>query len=89
MYRRVDRNQPSISIANWRKFFIKSSEVDRFCGMGPILTVSEAAALQGLDKHFAFSGSLNSMQQQVANGVTAAIARFCKNILAGLFGSLP
>ena len=57
-----------------------SAEWDR------ILTVSEAAALQGLDKYFVFSGSLNSMQQQVANGVTAAIARFCKNILAGLFG---
>ena len=49
------------------------------------LSVSEAAALQGLDKHFRFYGSLNAMQQMVANGVTAATARFCKSILSRLF----
>lgn len=86
MYRRVDRNRPSISIANWRKFLLSPPKWTDSAEWDRILTVSEAAALQGLDKHFAFSGSLNSMQQQVANGVTAAIARFCKNILAGLFG---
>jgi len=86
MYRRVDRNQPSISIANWRKFLLSPPKWTDSAEWDRILTVSEAAALQGLDKYFVFSGSLNSMQQQVANGVTAAIARFCKNILAGLFG---
>lgn len=85
MYRRLDRNKPAISIANWRKCLLSppkwtdSEEWDR------ILTVSEAAALQGLDKHFKFLGSLSAKQQMVANGVTVAIARFCKNILANLF----
>lgn len=84
MYRRIDRNKPAISIANWRKFLLSppkwtdSDEWDR------ILTVSEAAALQGFDKHFRFLGSVRTMQQQVANGVTAAIASFCKNILGAM-----
>lgn len=85
MYRRLDRNKPAISIANWRKFLLSPPKWTDSADWDRILTVSEAAALQGLDKHFAFLGSLNSMQQMVANGVTSAIAKFCKNILAGLF----
>lgn len=85
MYRRIDRNKPSVSIANWRKFLLSPPKWTNSDTWDRILSVSEAAALQGLDKHFKFLGSLSAKQQMVANGVTAAIARFCKNILANLF----
>lgn len=85
MYRRIDRSKPAISIANWRKFLLSPPRWDDSDEWDRILSVSEAAALQGLDKHFTFLGTLNSMQQMVANGVTAAIAKYCKNIIAGLF----
>lgn len=88
MYRRIDRNKPAVSIANWRKYLLSPPKWDDSDEWNRILTVSEAAALQGLDNHFAFLGPLNAMQQMVANGVTAAMAKFCKNILAGLF-TLP
>lgn len=85
MYRRIDRNQPSISIANWRKFLLSPPKWTNSDEWDRILTVSEAAALQGLDSRFSFLGSLNAMQQMVANGVTAATAKFCKSIIAKLF----
>ena len=87
MYRRIDRNKPSISIANWRKFLLSPPKWTNSDEWDRILTVSEAAALQGLDRHFSFLGSLNAMQQMVANGVTAATAKFCKSIIAKLFDS--
>ena len=46
-----------------------------------ILSVSEAAALMGLNKNFKFYGSLNDKQQQVGNGVTQAIATMIKSLV--------
>ena len=72
-FRRLAWNQPSPTIINWRKSTITHPEENR------ILTVSEAAAIMGLEKDFPIYGSsLNSRQQQVANGVTQAIGKFVK-----------
>ena len=49
-----------------------------------VLNVSEAAALMGLDKGFKFYGSLNGMQQAVANGVTQAMANYVKSMVRSL-----
>lgn len=72
-YRRLAWNEPSPTIANWRKCILIHPSENR------ILTVSEAAALMGLGKDFPiFGDSLDSKQQQVANGVTQAIGKFVK-----------
>lgn len=72
--RRLEWDKSSITLSNFRKSNILHPEEDR------ILTVSEAAAIMGLNKDFKFiSKSLSAMQQMVANGVTQAIGRFVKN----------
>ncbi len=75
IYRRLDENEPSVTIANWRKFNLIHPRENR------ILSVAEAGAIMGLDKNFKFLGSLNDRQQQVGNGVTQAIASFAKSII--------
>lgn len=75
VYRRLDENQPSVTITNWRKVNLTHPTENR------ILSVSEAASLMGLDKNFKFFGSINDRQQQVGNGVTQAIASFAKSII--------
>ena len=72
--RRLEWDKPAITLCNFRKSNILHPEENR------ILTVSEAAAIMGLDKDFHFiSNSLSAMQQMVANGVTQSIAKFVKN----------
>lgn len=72
--RRLDPDKPSISLSNFRKSNILHPSENR------ILSVSEAAAIMGLDKHFRFiCDSLSAKQQMVANGVTQAIGNFVKN----------
>ena len=75
VYRRLDENKPSVTITNWRKVNLTHPTENR------ILSVSEAAAIMGLDKKFRFFGSINDKQQQVGNGVTQAIASFAKSII--------
>ena len=75
VYRRLSLDEPSVTITNWRKVNLMPPVGNR------ILSVSEAAALMGLDKSFKFLGSLNDRQQQVGNGVTQAIASFIKSIV--------
>ena len=75
IYHRLAWDKPSITITNWRKINLTHPEKNR------ILTVSEAAAIMGLDNRFRFFGSLNDKQQQVGNGVTQAIACFAKSII--------
>ncbi len=75
VYRRLDLNAPSVTLTNWRKVNLTHPTENR------ILSVSEAAAIMGLDKSFKFFGSINDKQQQVGNGVTCAIATFCKSII--------
>ena len=73
MYHRLSWDKPAITLANWRKCCISHPEENR------ILNVSEAAALMGLDKSFRIYGnSLDSKQQQVANGVTQHMGQFIK-----------
>ena len=74
-YRRLSYDEPACTILNWRKVNLMPPEGNR------ILSVSEAAALMGLDKTFKVFGSLNDKQQQIGNGVTQAIARFIKDIV--------
>lgn len=72
--RRLDPDKPSISLSNFRKSNILHPSENR------ILSVSEAAAIMGLDKHFRFiCDLLSAKQQMVANGVTQAIGSFVKN----------
>ena len=75
VYRRLSYDEPACTITNWRKVNLMPPEGNR------ILSVSEAAALMGLNKDFRFFGSLNDKQQQVGNGVTQAIASFVKSIV--------
>lgn len=75
VYRRLAADEPSVTITNWRKVNLMPPEGNR------ILSVSEAAAIMGLDKSFKFFGSINDKQQQVGNGVTQAIASFIKSIV--------
>ena len=75
VYRRLSADEPAVTITNWRKVNLMPPEGNR------ILSVSEAAALMGLDKNFKFLGSINDRQQQVGNGVTQAIASFVKSLI--------
>jgi DNA (cytosine-5)-methyltransferase 1 len=81
MYRRLDRNQPSVTICNWRKYLLSPPKYDSSDYWDRILSVAEAAALSGLDKDFCFYGKLSSKQQQVGNGVPYALGKFVKRII--------
>ena len=75
VYRRLNPDEPSVTITNWRKVNLMPPVGNR------ILSVAEAAAIMGLNKAYRFFGSLNDRQQQVGNGVTIAIASFIKRIV--------
>lgn len=66
-YKRLSYDEPSCTIVNWRKCIIAPPVGDR------VLSVAEAAVLQGLDSTFEFVGRVSDMQQQVANGVPIEI----------------
>lgn len=85
MYRRLDRKKPSVAIANWRKYLLSPPKWDNIGDWDRILSVSEAAALQGFNKDFVFHGSMSAKQQQVANGVTYAIGHFLRELVKNLF----
>ena len=85
MYRRLDRNQPSVTICNWRKYLLSPPRYDNSGKWDRILTVAEAAALSGLDESFTFYGKLSSKQQMVGNGVPYAIGNFVKGIIKKAF----
>lgn len=85
MYRRLDRNKPSVTICNWRKAVISPPRFDDSGYWDRILTVAEAAALSGMDSQFEFLGKLSSKQQQVGNGVPVALGNFVKGIVKQLF----
>lgn len=72
-YRRLSMDGLSPTIANWRKCQLLHPIKNR------ILSVSEAAAIMGLDKHFKVLGrTLHSRQQQIANGVSQAVGKLIK-----------
>lgn len=79
IYRRLDENGQAPTITNWRKSNITHPTENR------VLSVAEAAALQGLDKGFRFYGNLNERQQQCGNGVPQSLASLiCKTIKKAL-----
>lgn len=68
-FRRVSLDGHAPTLVNFRKSMILSPVADR------ILSIREAAAIMGLSPYYKFLGTLNEMQQQVANGVTRALGR--------------
>ncbi len=75
VYRRLHPDEPSVALVNWRKINLMPPVGNR------ILSVSEAAAIMGLDKYFKFFGKLNAKQQQVGNSVPQSIAHFIKSLV--------
>lgn len=74
-YYRLDPDQQSPSIVNWRKPPLIHPFYNR------TLSVSEASALSGFDSDFRFYGTLAEKQQQCGNGVPYAIGSFIKNLI--------
>jgi len=86
VYRRLNPNEPSITITNWRKVSMMPPEefLEKDSSGKSIqrqLNCAEAKAIQGLPKNYRFFGSLDSIQQQIGNGVTFALASFAKSII--------
>ena len=75
IYRRLEWDKPSPTIIGWRKSQMLHPEENR------ILSVAEAAALQGMDKDFKVLGRLGSRQQQIANGVPRAVGNWVAHMV--------
>lgn len=73
--RRLAWDEVAPTIENVRKNNTLHPEENR------ILSVSEAASLMGLDKHFKFLGSLADRQQQVCNGVPQSVSIALKSVI--------
>jgi len=68
IYKRLDPDEPSIVIANYRKNMLIHPYEDRG------LSLREAARLQSFPDDFIFKGTLGSMQQQIGNAVPPLLA---------------
>lgn len=69
IYKRLERDKPSITITNVRKTLLLHPMFNR------ILSVRECARLFSLPDTFKFFGSLGSKQQQLANAVPVKLAK--------------
>lgn len=69
LYKRLHPDEPSITIANFRKSMLIHPYEDRG------LSVREAARLQSFPDDFVFYGPKGSQQQQIANAVPPLLAR--------------
>ncbi|RLG44651.1 MAG: hypothetical protein DRN92_07645 [Thermoproteota archaeon] len=78
IYRRLDPRKPSITVTHPRKAVIIHPFKDR------IITVREAARLQGFPDAFKFIGPLNAMQQMVADAVPPKLAEAIAKAIAGV-----
>lgn len=69
IYKRLDPDQPSVVIANYRKSMLIHPYEDRG------LSLREAARLQSFPDHFRFEGPLSYKQQQIGNAVPPLLAK--------------
>ncbi len=69
IYKRLDWDQPSVTIGNYRKNMLIHPSENRG------LSVREAARLQSFPDGFKFSGSIGFQQQQVGNAVPPLLAK--------------
>jgi DNA (cytosine-5)-methyltransferase 1 len=69
IYKRLDENQPSITVSNFRKSMFIHPTQNRG------ISVREAARLQSFPDWYEFIGPINSQQQQVADAVPPLMAR--------------
>lgn len=69
IYKRLEWDKPSITIANPRKSNITHPSENR------ILSVRECARLFGVADDFVFKGRLSAMQQQICNSVPVKLSR--------------
>lgn len=69
IYRRLHPERPSVVIGNFRKNMLIHPKEDRG------LSIREAARIQSVPDHYAFSGSIGFQQQQVGNMVPPPLAR--------------
>ena len=69
LYKRLDENQPSITMSNYRKSMIIHPRENR------LLSVREAARIQSFPDNYIFKGGISSMQQQVGDAVPPLLAK--------------
>lgn len=69
IYRRLNPNEPSCTIANYRKSMLIHPFADRG------LSLREAARLQSFPDTYVFCGKIGDMQQQVGNAVPPLLAK--------------
>ncbi|MGV3589875.1 MAG: DNA cytosine methyltransferase [Adhaeribacter sp.] len=69
IYKRLDPNQPSVVISNYRKNML----IHPYQNRG--LSIREAARLQSFPDNFIFKGPLMYMQQQIGNAVPPLLAK--------------
>jgi len=69
IYKRLEADKPSVTIANYRKSMLIHPHEDRG------LSLREAARLQSFPDDFIFEGSLSFQQQQVGNAVPPLLAK--------------
>jgi len=69
IYKRLEENQPTVTIANYRKSMLIHPIEDRG------LSLREAARLQSFPDDFIFEGPLSYQQQQVGNAVPPLLAK--------------
>lgn len=69
IYKRLEENKPSVTIANYRKSMLIHPHEDRG------LSLREAARLQSFPDNFIFKGTLSFQQQQVGNAVPPLLAK--------------